>query len=74
MRARTIQQGAAAILVAIALAGAAWFVWPRAIPADMARVTRGPMEVTVVACFTGIARSFAVIGPRRERGGLISVR
>lgn len=47
MRARTIQQGAAALTVAIALAGAAWFVWPQAIPADTAEAARGPMAVTI---------------------------
>ena len=47
MRARAIQQGAATAMVAIALAGAAWFVWPEAIPADLAAVARGRMVVTV---------------------------
>lgn len=47
MQAKAIQQGAAAAVVAMALAGAAWFVWPRAIQADLAVVARGPMEVTV---------------------------
>ena len=47
MRAKAIQQGAAAVMVAIALAGASWYLWPRAIPAEIAEVARGPMEVTV---------------------------
>src|SRR5947207_4265774 len=39
----------AAWSVALALfgAGLAWFLWPRPIAADLADVTRGPMEVTV---------------------------
>jgi len=28
-------------------AGAAWFVWPRPVPVDLATVTTGPMEVTI---------------------------
>lgn len=35
------------VTVAALAAGAAWAFWPRAVPVDVAVVTRGPMRVTV---------------------------
>lgn len=35
------------VVLALAVAGLAWFAWPQPIPVDLATVSRGPMEVTV---------------------------
>lgn len=35
------------LLLALIAVGLAWFAWPRPIPADLATVSKGPMEVTV---------------------------
>ena len=35
------------LLLALVIAGAAWFAWPRPVLVDLATVKRGPMEVTI---------------------------
>ncbi len=47
MRAVWIERIAAALVVALVVAGLGWLAWPRPIAVDLATVTKAPMEVTV---------------------------
>lgn len=44
---RWLKIAAWTIAILLISAGAAWFVWPRPIPVDLATATTGPMEVTI---------------------------
>ncbi|WP_262266433.1 efflux RND transporter periplasmic adaptor subunit [Microvirga yunnanensis] len=47
MRVIWLKRVAGTLILVGAAAGIGWFTWPRPIPVDLARVTLGPMEVTV---------------------------
>jgi HlyD family secretion protein len=44
---KLVRRGVWLGIVALVVAGAAWFAWPQPIPVDLATVERGPMAVTV---------------------------
>jgi HlyD family secretion protein len=41
------RRAAWALVLALIVVGLAWFAWPRPVAVDIARVTKGPMEVTI---------------------------
>jgi HlyD family secretion protein len=47
MRAIWLRRTIQVLLLALGVAVAAWFAWPRPVPVDLAAVRRGPMAVTV---------------------------
>ena len=47
MRVNWMKRILGAFVLVLVIAGLAWFAWPRPIPADLATVSKGPMEVTV---------------------------
>jgi HlyD family secretion protein len=47
MRAIWLRRTIQVLLLALVVAAAAWFAWPRPVPVDLAAVRRGPMAVTV---------------------------
>jgi HlyD family secretion protein len=47
MRGIWVKRAVWTFVFGLALAGLAWFAWPRSIPVDLATVSTGPMEVTV---------------------------
>jgi HlyD family secretion protein len=47
MGGRWLRRAVMSLLIVLAIAGAIWLAWPRPIPADLATVVKGPMEITV---------------------------
>jgi len=47
MRGSWLKRAVTSLFLALAIAGALWFAWPRPLPVDLATVVQGPMEVTV---------------------------
>ncbi|MDW9688388.1 efflux RND transporter periplasmic adaptor subunit [Sinorhizobium meliloti] len=47
MRAIWIKRTLGVVALGMLAAGSVWFAWPQPIPADLATVTKGPMEVTI---------------------------